>query len=311
MAADTREDEATMDNPAIIQELNRLYELKKSGQITEKELQQKRTEVLASSQPTEPPPPPFYRRKGFIIGTIVVLLLAGLGIGLGIGLSNNNKTAASGGSNGGGSNGGGTSGGGNGVNAVVAKLNANGATAYIATYTAAGGPSSVAGATIQFAEAPGAKFAFVANTAHGKSDFFSNGRVTYLCAGRAGSPWTCFSLSAANVGSYRAVSDFFSGRFWATQLHSYAAAAGAHRGVIVTTSTRTIGGARVDCVSAHGGPAASGGTVCVNGTGVLAYAKDNRTGETITLTHWGAPPASTFVLPAGAKVTAGLPAGVP
>jgi hypothetical protein len=296
-----------MDNPAIIQELNRLYELKKSGQITEKELAQKRTEVLASV-PAPPPEPPFYRRRGFIIGTIVVLLLAGLGVGLGLALSNNNSSKTAG-STGGSSSRGGTSG--SGVNALAARLGNAGSHAYIATYTVTGGPGSVAGATIQFAAAPTSKFAFVTTTAHGKADFFSNGRVTYLCASRPGSPWTCFSLTAQSAGSYRAVSDFFSGNFWSTRLHAYAAAAGAHRGVIVTTSTRTVGGAQVDCVSVHGGPSARGGTVCVNGSGVLAYAKDNRTGEVITLTHSGAPPASTFVLPAGARVTSGFPAGVP
>lgn len=287
-----------MDNPAIVDELSKLYEQKKSGQITEKELNQKRAEVLASLQPTTPPPPPFYKRRGVIVTFIVLLLAAGLTVGLIYGLRNNGKsTNARSGNNGGGS------GSSKNANTVAAKLS-SGSAAYDATYRAAGGQGAPTG-TIEFAAAPPNKFAMIATTSGRSARFFNNGKVTYLCSGT-----NCFSVSASSAGSIGTLSQFFSGKYWGQRVQTYAHAAAAHRGVTVTDSTMNVAGSRAQCVTFRGGPAGRGGTVCVSSSGILAYAKDLRTGETVTLVKSsGSPSPSLFVLPRGAHVTSGLPSG--
>lgn len=189
------------------------------------------------------------------------------------------------------------SGGGNALQQITNKLKTGETQPFDAKYTVSGtGQVS----SIEVASQPPSSFAFLVTSSSGaKEDLFGDASGGDACQGSPASAntWTCVSLPASGLGSYSAIVDIYTGKYWLNALNAIQAEAA---GKGVTVSTKTVGGQSAQCATFG---AASGGTVCVTNDGVLAYAKSNSSGDSFELTSLSSSPsASLFKLPPGASV---------
>jgi hypothetical protein len=124
----------------------------------------------------------------------------------------------------------------------------------------------------------------------------AGGKVT-ICAKEAAG-WTCFggSLGSEFGASLDPFLDLYSAKAQAAQLKAEEAAA-----FDVTTSSKTVAGQSVSCVTYHSHTDSAEGTICVTSQGVMAEAfGSSSSGKwTLTLTSFSSNvPSNEFTLPA-------------
>lgn len=193
------------------------------------------------------------------------------------------------------------------LGSLATKLQGGATTAYDAVYKSTGTSGTD---TVEIASQPPSSFAFKVTSASGTGDYLGNGKTDYACNQASGATaWSCVNFGS-NLGStYTALSQLYSGKYWASLLTTYKSDAAA-AGVEVTSSSMTVAGVSLACVTYKGGAVGNGGEVCVTPAGVLGYVHSASNNETFELTSYStSPPSSLFTLPAGATVST-LPSGV-
>jgi hypothetical protein len=181
--------------------------------------------------------------------------------------------------------------------AFTGKLQSGENETFSATYQSTGTQGTTQ--TIQFATAPPHSFAFISDG--GSNEFVSNGTTADSCTHDSGS-WVCSSLPAAETTAFAGAFQFYEGKFWLTAL-SEIKAVGAAEGVSVASSTKTVNGFDLQCVTFSSTVKAdANGEYCVNGQGILGYVKSATT--TFEMTQFSTSvSSSTFQTPAGATIT--------
>jgi hypothetical protein len=167
---------------------------------------------------------------------------------------------------------------------------------YLANYTSNSGGETT---KVTIAQSP-PKSAFTSGT----SSVINTGSTTYICSGSSGSQ-SC--LSAGGSNPLAGLEELFSPTAAVAALaEARQGLASKTLGIKTTSSTQTIGGQPSTCisVSAKGNVA----KYCVTKQGLLSYAGTSSSNFQLTSLSTK-PPASAFVLPAGAT-TITLPKGI-
>jgi outer membrane murein-binding lipoprotein Lpp len=186
------------------------------------------------------------------------------------------------------------------LNSIASKLQGSADTPYEAIYTSSGGSSPTK--TLEFAESPPDNFAFIGTAANGsKTELISTARLSVSCT-QTGASWTCVQLPRAQVAAFTRAFQIYKSSYWTKILGGMKSAA-TGGGLKVTTSTRTLAGQHLQCITYSGRTAGAGGELCVTNDGVLGYVHNAASNTTFQLVSYStSPPPSVFALPPGATV---------
>ena len=192
------------------------------------------------------------------------------------------------------------------LGALASKLQAGETVTYDASYSVT---TSGKNETIEFAAEPPSSFALKVNNSSGLTEIISTGTKAYSCTQATGSSsWTCISFPPSDAATYTALAQIYEGKYWYQNILAIKAAAAAN-GVTVSTSTKSVAGVTLQCVSYTGGTAGAGGEVCVTSQGILGYVHADASNTTFELSHYSTSvSSSTFQTPAGATITT-IPGG--
>lgn len=185
-----------------------------------------------------------------------------------------------------------SAGGGGGAAAFVNKFKGGSNQTFTASYKVTDSTGKVTSFTIA-QQPPNSSFSVTSTS--GKVQFITTGGKSYYCLQHSGS-WTCLSAGAATA-SYSELFKVVQPGTYLPYLQAAAAAEGGH----VTTSSKTVNGIDMSCVTVSGAKGQTGsGTYCVTSDGVLGYVQSSSSaGGTVELTSYSSSvPSGSFTLPA-------------
>ena len=200
-------------------------------------------------------------------------------------------------------------GGGSGLDALAQSLQNGQTQSYDATYKVTNSNGQTE--SVEYASSPPSNYAVSVTNAGGNAQYIGTAAHSYACNQKSGGgAWSCFDLGTSGLGAYAGLVQLYQGKFWYQDVVAIKAYAGL-AGFKVSTSTRSLAGQSLNCVSWSGGPTGqnSGGEVCVTTSGILGYVHAEAGNTTFELQSLStSPPASKFQPPAGATITS-MPGG--
>lgn len=178
------------------------------------------------------------------------------------------------------------------LSAFLARAQGGAQASFVATYKLSGLSASASGSFTLAQKPPDAKISFQSGTQ--AAQLIESGGKSYVCSQTTAS-WRCFSAGLAGL-AIGALYTAFQPKAIYPAVEKLVKASGA----TVTTSSRTINGIAMSCVTVTGLAASKNGIFCVTSDGALGYAKaSGNNKELIELTAYSTTvPSNEFVLPA-------------
>ncbi len=197
---------------------------------------------------------------------------------------------------------------GSGLSALQSKIQAGENSTFEATYKVLSGSSTTSMLTI--AQSGSQTYFGSTDTDGSKTDLIGSSSTTaYVCSESPGSSsWNCIKYPASEAASLSTADEFYSGKYWITELRAIESSEAALAGVHVSNSTMSLNGINLTCVtwSATKSGQQESAQWCVTDQGVLGYVKTSGGGTNGGFeiqSYSSSPAASLFQIPQGATVT--------
>jgi hypothetical protein len=159
--------------------------------------------------------------------------------------------------------------------------------------------------TTELAESPPNELAFGTTVSNEIVNVIQNSKGEFACS-RSVSPggtWSCIEIKGAQAEAYHAMYALYSGAYWIDFLKLYSAAA-ALQGVTIHSTSMSVNGFALQCAVVVNKKSPSTSKWCVTSQGILGYVSVSSAKAAFEIKSYSAsPPASLFVVPAGATIT--------